>query len=94
MVREHALVVVREAVTNIGRHAQASEATVSLDVIEGNLELLVVDNGRGMERSESSEVGLGLGNLRDRAEKLHGLFTIESPELGGTKVIWRVPLDQ
>lgn len=93
-VREHALVVVREAVTNIGRHAQASEATVSLDVVEGHLELWVVDNGRGMDESRPSEGGLGLGNLRDRAEKLHGHLTIESSESGGTQLIWRVPLGQ
>lgn len=94
LVREHALVVVREAVTNIGRHAQASEAMVSLDVIEGHLELLVVDNGRGMDRNSPSEGGLGLGNLHDRADKLHGHLVIESPESGGTKLLWRVPLDQ
>lgn len=93
-VRDHALVVVREAVTNIGRHAQASEATVSIDVVEGHLELWVVDNGRGMDRSRPSEGGLGLGNLRDRAEKLHGQFTIESTESGGTQLIWRVPVGQ
>lgn len=94
LVREHVVIVVREAVTNIGRHARASEATVSLDVSDGHLELLVVDDGCGIGPDAPSGGGLGLGNLRDRAQKLHGQFTAESPESGGTKLIWRVPLDQ
>ncbi len=93
MVSEHVLLVVREAVTNIGRHAQASQAKVSLNVDDGHLELLVVDDGCGIGGGGPSEGGLGLGNLRRRAEKLHGQFTAESPESGGTKLIWRVPLD-
>ncbi len=93
-VSEHVLVVVREAVTNVGRHAQASEATVGLDVNDGQLRLLVVDNGCGIGRGGPSDGGLGLNNLRRRAEKLHGEFTAENRESGGTKLIWRVPLDQ
>ena len=93
MVSEHVLLVVREAVTNVGRHARATEATVSLNVDDGHLELLVVDNGCGIGRGGPSDGGLGLVNLRRRAEKLHGQFAAESPESGGTKLTWRVPLD-
>jgi len=89
---EHLLIVVREAVTNVGRHARASEASVSVSVNDGWCRLQVVDNGGGLERSESSEGGLGLVNLRRRAEKLHGQFAIETPESGGTSLIWQVPV--
>ncbi len=40
----------------------------------------------------TSEGGFGLVNLRRRAEKLHGKFTVEHPEAGGTALTWLVPL--
>ncbi len=91
---EHLLAAIREAVTNIGRHAQASEARVVVRVHEGVCQLLVSDNGRGLHESEAANGGLGLGNLRRRAEKLNGQFFIESGEAGGTLLTWQVPISQ
>jgi signal transduction histidine kinase len=88
---EHLLAVVREAVTNVGRHAQATEASVSVSVKDGLCRLRVVDNGRGLDDGVAHEGGLGLVNLRRRAEKLHGQFATETPETGGTSLIWQVP---
>jgi signal transduction histidine kinase len=93
-VTEHLLAVIREAVTNIGRHAQANEATVTLAVRDGRCQLRVVDDGRGIAVSEPGAGGLGLGNLQRRAEKLHGEFATDSPETGGTVLTWNVPLKQ
>jgi signal transduction histidine kinase len=92
-VSEHLLIVIREAVTNIGRHADASSASVAVSVIDGHCRLRVVDDGHGLRPSGPREGGLGLGNLRRRAEKLHGHFEVESPEAGGTILTWQVPLD-
>ncbi len=89
---EHLLAVIREAVTNIGRHAQATEASVSLSVADGQCRLQVKDNGHGLDGAADREPGLGLVNLRRRAEKLHGQFTTETPEAGGTLVVWQVPV--
>jgi two-component system sensor histidine kinase DevS len=94
IINEHLLAVLREAVTNIGRHAQATEATVAISVSDGQCRLRVVDDGCGLAESESSTGGLGLGNLRRRAEKLHGHFDIESPAGGGTILTWQVPIYQ
>ncbi len=90
VVSEHLLAVIREAVTNIGRHAEASTATVGISVRDGSCRLQVTDDGRGMAGSER-EGGLGLANMGRRAEKLHGEFHIESPATGGTIMIWQVP---
>jgi nitrate/nitrite-specific signal transduction histidine kinase len=49
------------------------------------------DNGRGLDAADIGEGGLGLVNLRRRAEKLHGQFATELPETGGTSLIWQVP---
>jgi len=94
LVAEHVHATVREALTNIGRHAQASSARVSLTVDDSLCRLEVLDNGRGVEEGGPSDGGLGLVNLRRRAEKLGGLFTLERPEDGGTLLIWQVPLDR
>ncbi len=46
-VAEHLLAVVREAVTNIGRHAEATEASVAVTVLDGLCRLRIADNGPG-----------------------------------------------
>ena len=94
VVSENLLAVIREAVTNIGRHANASAASVSVDLNDGHCRLQVVDNGQGLPTTQSVGGGLGLGNLRRRAEKLHGQCTIDSPDGGGTRLVWLVPIDQ
>jgi signal transduction histidine kinase len=93
-VGEHLLATIREAITNVGRHAQATQSTVTISVSDGYCQLRVVDDGRGIADPALSTGGLGLGNLRRRAEKLHGTFAIESPEGGGTILNWQVPLAQ
>lgn len=88
-VSEHLLATIREAVTNIERHADATKASIVLNANDGYCQLLVIDNGRGMDAR--AEGGLGLNNLRRRAEKLHGEFDVVSAPTGGTVLIWRVP---
>jgi signal transduction histidine kinase len=89
---EHLLATVREALTNIGRHARASEASVNLSIKGGLCILQVRDNGRGVGERAAGEGGLGLGNLRRRAEKLHGQLVVENLDTGGTLLTWQVPI--
>lgn len=91
-VAEHLLATVREALTNVGRHAQASEVSVNLSVKGDSCILQVRDNGQGLDESKTGEGGLGLGNLRRRAEKLHGKLVVESLDAGGTLLTWQVPI--
>ncbi len=92
-VAEHLLATVRESITNVGRHAHATRASVSVEVRNDQCRLTVVDNGVGVDASRSSVGGgLGLTNLRRRAEKLNGTFAIEQTDGGGTSLIWQVPL--
>jgi len=85
---DHAEAVVREAVSNAVRHAQAVSLAVSV-VVEDDLTIEVVDNGRGIE---GEITGSGLTNLRKRADEAGGSFTIESVPTGGTKLRWCAPL--
>ena len=92
-VTEHLLASIREAVTNVARHAHASEVKVSLSVSEGLCRLQVTDDGVGLDQHHSNEGGLGLVNMRRRAEKLQGHLSVESPESGGTAIVWEVATD-
>jgi signal transduction histidine kinase len=87
---DHLLAVLREALTNAGKHAQATRFRVTVAVGD-ELRLDVIDNGRGMESTAARTKGLGLTNLRHRAEKLGGTLEIQVPDGGGTKLVWRVP---
>lgn len=91
-VRENLLAVIREAVTNIGRHARATTGTVTIEVSDGLCRLRLTDDGVGLGQPTVGPGGLGLGNLRRRAEKLRGQFTIDTPAGGGTELIWQVPV--
>ena len=85
---DHAEAVVREAVSNAVRHADASTLTVDVTV-DDNLCIEVVDNGRGIS---SGFTGSGLTNLRRRAEEAGGTFAVEARPAGGTKLTWCAPL--
>jgi two-component system, NarL family, sensor histidine kinase DevS len=91
-IAEHLLHALREGVTNVARHARASEASIHLAVTDDRCRLVIIDDGRGMDENTPSEGKLGLVNLRRRAEKLHGSFDVESPSSGGTVLTWQVPL--
>lgn len=82
--RELAGWVVREAVTNVVRHAEASVCRVSLD----GRSIEVVDDGCGPSSSPSS--GSGLAGLRERVETAGGRMTVGRSDLGGfrVRVIW------
>jgi signal transduction histidine kinase len=85
---DHAEAVVREAVSNAVRHADATTLTVTVKV-DDELCVEVVDNGRGIsERTKSS----GLTNMHDRAQQAGGRFTVETPATGGTMLRWTAPL--
>jgi signal transduction histidine kinase len=93
-ILEHLLATIREALTNIGRHAHATRADLDLSVDGERCRLRIIDNGGGIRPGPPDSGGLGLVNLRRRAEKLHGEFTVKSPRSGGTELIWQVPIDR
>ena len=81
--------VVREALTNVGRHAEAQRAEVVVSADSQAVDVEVLDDGRGV----SKEITLsGLANLRKRAEVLGGSFEITGRSGPGTRLHWTVPL--
>ena len=88
------LAVLREVLTNVARHTQATRAEIGVDVHDQRLSLVVTDDGIGYAPERAH--GRGIGNLRTRAGRLDGEFTIVSPSTTtgapGTEVRWTVPI--
>jgi two-component system sensor histidine kinase DevS len=85
---DHAEAVVREAVSNAVRHAEATMLTVNVKV-EDDLTIEVIDNGRGMP---AQVTGSGLVNLRRRSQDVGGSFNVDGIPDGGTRLRWSAPL--
>ncbi|HET6734206.1 GAF domain-containing sensor histidine kinase [Mycobacterium sp.] len=85
---DHAEAVVREAVSNAVRHADATTLTINVKV-EDDLTIEVTDNGHGIPEVIT---GSGLANLRHRAREVGGDFTVERVPTGGTLLRWWAPL--
>jgi signal transduction histidine kinase len=89
-MQEHLVATLREALSNVGKHARATRVTVEVTIQRNDLVLLVVDDGVGVGDPDGS--GNGLANLRERAEGLGGTFDVSSPGGNGTRLAWRVPI--
>ena len=88
---EQLMATLREALTNIARHARATSASVTLTVDGRDCRLEVRDDGRGMVGTPEPGGGHGLPNMASRAECLGGTFEVRQPVEGGTTLVWRVP---
>lgn len=88
-VRRTVLRAAQEAVANVLRHARAATAVVTLTVWDGEVNLDVVDDGRGI----TGEHGYGLRGLADRVAELGGSLDIDSGDGSpGTTLTVRLPL--
>ncbi len=90
-VRHDLLMVVKEALNNVVRHAEATEVEFRMAVTNDELEIEISDNGKGFEGSAENS-GHGLKNLSARLLKLGGSCTVESSAADGTVVKIRLPL--
>ena len=84
---EDLLAVVREALTNVARHAQAGQVDVEVAATSAQLSVDVIDNGIGIGEAARRS---GLANLRERAQRHGGELT--TPDHEGTHVRWTIPL--
>jgi signal transduction histidine kinase len=89
--RHYLALSVREALTNVIRHAAATEVRVALEITDRELVLQVKDNGRGFQPTEKP--GHGLNNMRTRMEQAGGKFECSSEIGAGTKLRFSLPLE-
>jgi len=92
---EDVAAVVREALTNVAKHARAQRADVDIAVSVGQVIVLVADDGIGLgalDDADRSAKLSGLANLRTRAERHGGSFDISAGATGGSLITWKAPL--
>ena len=91
-MRHHLFLVVKEALSNIVKHARATEVWLRLSVKDKTLSLIIEDNGCGFDlahsalRTPHSALGNGLVNMRERLAQLGGQFTVDSIPGQGTRI--------
>lgn len=85
LIAENLLAVIRESLTNCAKHAQATEVSVLVSVLNGKLTCSVADNGIGFHNGGRRS---GVANMERRAQESGGTFTIEPHQGGGTTVTW------
>ncbi len=81
--------IAAEAVNNVVKHAQASHASIALNIADHVVTLSVADDGVGL--AAQATTGVGLVSMRERAEELGGRVTITSKPDGGTQVVASIP---
>ncbi|WP_190015120.1 GAF domain-containing sensor histidine kinase [Streptomyces lucensis] len=86
----HLLAVLREALSNAAKHAQATAVEVTAEASGRTLRLTVADDGRGVDPAVTR--CSGLANLRSRAGELGGTFRVVPGDPSGTLLEWTVPL--
>ena len=85
--------VVQEALNNIVRHSQATEALILLTTDDNGVLLEISDNGKGISNGSFERRGLGLITMRERAETTGGHYDLWSSENEGCTVRIRWPAD-
>jgi PAS domain S-box-containing protein len=85
-VHEAVYRITQEALNNVVRHAKAQNATVQLHAEDGNVSLVVRDDGRGFDQASVNPGHFGLAVMRDRAKESGGEVTITSKTGEGTVV--------
>lgn len=82
--------IVREAIHNVGKHADATTCVVCIDLADGCLHLSVTDNGT--DAPERFAGGVGVSSMKERAAELGGSFAIHAASAGGTQVVAQFPI--
>lgn len=91
-VRTNIYRIVAELLNNIHKHAKATVASIQLSVDDAAMELIVEDNGIGLEMPCADPNGIGLQNVKARVDMCKGTLSIDSSGKG-TSVIIEIPLN-
>jgi ligand-binding sensor domain-containing protein/signal transduction histidine kinase len=93
-IKRNVLLILKEALTNVIKHADAKEVYVSLEAEKSALRMKIVDNGKGISENRDIARGNGLKNMRKRAESVKGEIDIQPNPLGGTSIHVFIPLKE
>jgi signal transduction histidine kinase len=92
-LRRQLFLIAQEGIVNVGRHAQAQHATVTLTAEDSTISLAIEDDGVGFDVDAATSLpGVGVDGMRRRALALGGELTISSAPGAGTRVQATIPL--
>lgn len=83
----------QEAMTNVLKHAEATEMRIQLEFAPNAIHMVIQDNGKGFDPIEKGD-GFGLLGMKERVKLLEGTISIESRAGGGTRVKIHIPLPE
>ncbi len=85
--------IIQESLTNIARHSGASALALSLKKLKSSIELIIKDNGIGIDKEKvKSLTSMGLEGIRERVKSAHGEVIIKGEEGAGTTIKVKIPL--
>ena len=90
-VRHNVFLVVKEALQNIVKHAQATAVWLRISATQAGLRIVIEDNGQGFASSPQDGMADGLRNMRQRMEEIGGVYRLNSQVGKGTEVIVELP---
>jgi signal transduction histidine kinase len=95
-VKEMFYRIAQEAFNNIAKHADATAVMVMLDCQQGKTELIIQDDGIGLDLEAAMTEGLGLGIMSERARSVGAQFEISSRICEGTRlhILWQDPINE
>jgi signal transduction histidine kinase len=82
--------VLRETLANVLKHAQATQAAIAVEASAAELTITIEDDGKGLPAKGRRS---GLANLTDRATARGGTMQASERDPGGTRIVWRAPVD-
>jgi CheY-like chemotaxis protein len=85
--------IVQESLTNVHRHAKASNVAIRIDVSPEQLQLEISDDGKGFQDLNRCRVGVGILGMQERVSELSGSLRVESGEGIGSSIIATIPLN-
>lgn len=83
------IAITKEALSNIARHSNADAVSITLREHPGFYQLMIEDNGDGLDLAKKDSPGLGLKNMKERAESLNGHFSLSTER--GFRIFVSVP---
>jgi len=90
--RQELFLAFKEALTNVVRHAAATQVWLRMSVQNGEIIVVVADNGRGLDSRKHEAGADGIANMTERLKSLGGVCGITSDGRNGTTVLFQAPL--
>jgi signal transduction histidine kinase len=85
--------IFQESLTNVARHAEATEVNAELIYLPGSLTMKIADNGKGIDLAAGKQKRtLGIVGMKERTHLLNGSITIDSTPGKGTTIVLTIPL--